>query len=153
MLAVVALGLVTGWGGKGRPEAPQRAIRHTPQPLDPDQVSELVAAFEAGVEVKQLATVYGINRSTVQDHLKRRGVRRRRRKLNGAAIEKIVGLYLQGWTIEAIGPELRVGASTVRRALLNRTGVEDQEARPKGLGRLFQGADAVRDCQRSPQLH
>ena len=111
-----------------RPTTSQRAIRHTPPPLHPDQVSELVAAFEAGVEVKQLAAIYGINRSTVQDHLRRREVRRRRTKLSGADIEKVVGLYAQGWTIEAIGSELRVGASTVRRALLK----AGAEIRPRG---------------------
>jgi hypothetical protein len=76
------------------------------------------AAFEAGVEVKQPAAIYGINRSTVQDHPKRRRVTRRRTKLNGDDIVKVVALYLQGWTTETIGPELRVGAGTVRRALV-----------------------------------
>jgi hypothetical protein len=70
-----------------------------------------------------LAIIYGINRSTIQDHLKRQGVRRRRTKLNAADLEKVVGLYHQGSTIEAIGPEVRAGASTVRRALV-KAGVE-----------------------------
>jgi hypothetical protein len=39
-----------------------------------------------------------------------------------------VGLYLQGWTVEASGPELRACASTVRRALLK----AEVEIRRKG---------------------
>jgi DNA-binding CsgD family transcriptional regulator len=75
-----------------RAGSPQEPIRHTPRPLDHDRASELVGAFLAGVEVKQLARMYGIDRSTVQTHLRRFGVRRRRTKLNGSDIERVVQL-------------------------------------------------------------
>jgi DNA invertase Pin-like site-specific DNA recombinase len=101
-----------------RSEAPQSDIRHTPRPLDLDQAGELAGAFLAGVEVKQLAKMYGIDRSTVLTHLRRFGVRRRRTKLNGSDIDRVVELYAKGWTIAAIASEIRVGATTVRRALI-----------------------------------
>ena len=70
-----------------------------------------------------MAAMYGINRSTVLTHLRRFGVHRRRTKLSGSDTERIVDLYAKGWTIAAIAPELRVRATTVRRALL-RAGTE-----------------------------
>jgi hypothetical protein len=87
--------------------------------LDPEQAAELVAGFVDDEEIKDLAAQYGINRTTVLAHLKRQ----RRSELMPADIEKVIELYAVGWTIETIGPELRVGASTIRRALL-KAGVE-----------------------------
>jgi uncharacterized protein (DUF433 family) len=71
--------------------------------LDPEQVAELVAAFVDGEAIKQLATQYGINRTTVLAHLKRQGVRRRRTKLMPADIDRVIELYAASWTIEDIG--------------------------------------------------
>jgi Helix-turn-helix domain of resolvase len=105
-------------GEKRRPQPPQAEIRHTPRPLDYDQASELVGSFRVGVEVKRLAAMYGVNRSTVATHLQRFDVRRPRTKLHRSDIDRVVGLYAEGWTIAAIAPELGVGATTVRRALL-----------------------------------
>ena len=86
--------------------------------LDPGQVARLIADYEAGEPVNDLAVAYGIHRSTVLDHLKRQGIRRRRSRLTFSDIEKIVGLYAAGESVEAIAFELRIGATTVRRALV-----------------------------------
>ena len=91
--------------------------------LDPEQVARLIADYRAGELVNDLVNAYGIHRSTVLDHLKRQGVRRRRSRLTIPDIEKIVGLYASGESVETIAVELRIGATTVRRALV-KAGVE-----------------------------
>ena len=82
-----------------------------------------MAAFQAGEFVDVLAARYGIHRWTVLNHLKQHNVKRRRSRLSAVDIDKVVRLYGEGWTLEALAQELRVGASTVRRALV-RSGVE-----------------------------
>jgi DNA invertase Pin-like site-specific DNA recombinase len=93
--------------------------------LDPEQIARLIADYEAGEPVNGLAVTYGLNRSTVLNHLKRQGVPRRRSRLTISDVEKIVGLYAYGESAEAIALELRIGATTVRRALV-KAGVELQ---------------------------
>lgn len=91
--------------------------------LDPEQVARLIADYGTGEPVTNLAKSYGLNRSTVINHLKRQGVPRRRSRLTIPDVEKIVGLYADGESVEAIAAELRMGGTTVRRALV-KAGVE-----------------------------
>ena len=98
-------------------------FHQTQKRLDPDQIARLIAEYEAGSPVNDLAVTYGLNRSTVLHHLKRQGVPRRRSRLTIADVEKIVGLYAYGESVERIALELRIGATTVRRALV-KAGVE-----------------------------
>jgi DNA invertase Pin-like site-specific DNA recombinase len=86
--------------------------------LDPEQIARLIADYEAGEPVNDLAEAYGLHRSTVLNHLKRQSVRRRRSRLTALDVEKIVGLYTSGESVEAIAVELRFRATTVRRALV-----------------------------------
>ena len=105
---------------------------HLPQVqhrLAPEQVTELVAAYQSGTTVNELARIYRINRTTVLEHLRRQGIQRRRpRRLQQADIDKAVKLYASGASVNSVAYELRVGPTTVRRAL-KQAGVE---LRPRG---------------------
>ena len=78
----------------------------------------MVAAYRQGVPVEELAVLFGVNRTTVLGHVRRRGVPKRvRRALRGAALDRAIELYTQGRSADWTAGELEVAASTVRRAL------------------------------------
>ena len=87
--------------------------------LGPDEVAELVAAYREGVPVEELAESLRVNRTTVLGHVRRQGVpkRDRRRALLGGDLDRAVKLYSEGRSADLVAGELRVAASTVRRAL------------------------------------
>jgi IS30 family transposase len=87
--------------------------------LTSNEIGSLVEAYRSGSTVKTLAATFGIHRTTVLEHLKRQKVPRRRSKLSLVDIKKAVRLYTEGHSGEAIGLQLRVGASTIRRELKN----------------------------------
>jgi hypothetical protein len=86
--------------------------------LGPDKVTELVAAYRRGVPVKELAAAFRINRTTVLGHVRRHGVPKRyRRALSLDDVERATKLYAEGRSADWVAGELRVAASTLRRAL------------------------------------
>ena len=101
----------------GSKTANSRIARQVQKRLRPEQVSELTIAYQSGSTIMELAKAYGIHRWTVLEHLKRERVPRRHSKLDQVDIDKAVRLYALGWSGEAVGLELRVGASTIRREL------------------------------------
>lgn len=100
--------------------------------LGPDEVAALVAAYRKSVPVEELAASFRVNRTTVLGHVRRHGTPKRdRRALQGADLERAIELYVGGWSADWVGRELKVAASTVRRALKD-AGVT---LRPKGRPR------------------
>lgn len=81
--------------------------------LTPSEIDQLVADYEAGSGVQELAEKYGIRRATVFAHLQRRGVPRRRPGLNKQEQAKAVRLSREDMTMRAsadvgCGPQGRV---------------------------------------------
>ncbi|HUZ01435.1 MAG TPA: hypothetical protein VMU89_13885 [Thermomicrobiaceae bacterium] len=110
-----------------------RELRHVQRRLSPAEVEALVADYEAGGRVGELARVYGIHRTTVSAHVARAG--KTRGQLTQAQIDKAVRLYEQGWSLRAVGRHLDLADKTVRRMLDKRA----VPVRPRGLvaaGRL-----------------
>jgi IS30 family transposase len=91
--------------------------------LSADQVQELTTAYARGVAINDLADRFGINRSTVLEHLKRSQTRRRYPALDARCVEEAAVLYRSGLALADIGSVFEVHATTVRLALL-RVGVE-----------------------------
>ncbi|CAM9583494.1 unnamed protein product, partial [Phaeothamnion confervicola] len=89
------------------------------------EIKELLLAYESGCTIRDLATSFGIGRTTVQAHLDRGRVIRQARgpKLVGSALTKAVEMYSSGMSLQAVGEALCVDAKTVSRALRN-AGVE-----------------------------
>ena len=97
--------------------------QQTQNRLTSEQITELIADYQARSTVLDLAEKFDIHRATVLKHLKRNQIPRRRSRLNQIDIEKAVRLYALGQSCETIALELRVGISTIQRAL-KKTGVE-----------------------------
>ncbi len=76
-------------------------------------MASLVASYEAGSGVKDLAKEFWIHRDTVHEHLKRAGVPIRRRGLSEDQVHRCVTLYAEGWSTARLGDRFGVTDGTV----------------------------------------
>lgn len=83
------------------------------------EVDRLVADYQAGAGVLELANRYGIHRATVTAHLRRRDVLRRSTGLDVNERAEAVRLYRAGLSLRAIGQRLGVGRKTVRAVVIS----------------------------------
>src|SRR6202020_1591191 len=72
------------------PAAPsvRKTRKQVQRRLPSAEVDQLVATYEAGAKVRDLASQYGINRSTVLEHTKRAGVGRHHPALTPEEVEE-----------------------------------------------------------------
>ncbi|WP_284742782.1 helix-turn-helix domain containing protein [Amycolatopsis sp. RTGN1] len=99
--------------------------------LDDAQTQQLIASYQAGSTVYQLADEFGIERRTVSAILHRHDVPMRRRGLTDDQIDDAEHLYQQGWSLARIGNHMDVTADTVRARLLERgVAMRDTQGRP-----------------------
>ncbi len=106
-------------GASQAPDQPKRPP-HRHRHLKADQIEELIAAYQFGQTIFQLADTYQIDRRTVSAILKREGVRTRWQVMDEATTDRAVQLHAQGLTPPKIAEELDTTAGTVRRALKRR---------------------------------
>lgn len=95
-----------------------RALPRKPQGrrLAATEVDELVAAYEEGNETSQLASRYGIHRSTIRLHLRRRGVQPRP-GFDDLALAEAREFYDTGMSVNAVARQIGWDAATVSRHL------------------------------------
>jgi DNA invertase Pin-like site-specific DNA recombinase len=103
------------------PSSPKPVNSRTPKAihrrLRPEQVEKLVAGYQAGSTVYQLAEKFRINRGTVSELLERRGVPRRNNPLSPVQIERATELYAAGLSLVNVGKALGCNGSTVHLGL------------------------------------
>jgi transposase-like protein len=98
-------------------QLPRRSKRRQIQrQLDQEDVGRLVEAYAAGTPLADLARTFGIHRSTVSAHVKRRGVDLRCGLIE-RNIEEATRLYNEGRSVPAVGQHFGVHGSTVLRVL------------------------------------
>lgn len=97
--------------------SPRRRFRLTSR-LGPEQVNELVAAYESGVSSNQLVIDYGIAKGTVLKLLRANKATMRRQGLNAATTKEAAALYQDGKSLATIGAKFGVNPTTVRSALV-----------------------------------
>jgi uncharacterized protein (DUF433 family) len=85
--------------------------------MDPIEIDDLVAAYEAGTSIKDLAAQFEINRSTILAHLAEQDISRRYPALNPEEVAEVCELYDRGLSSSEIGQLFEVSADTVLRAL------------------------------------
>ena len=96
-----------------------RVLRQAQRRLSPAELKALIAAYEAGARVGELAKVYDLHRTTVARHVARAG--KTRPVMTEAQIDEAVVLYRSGWTLHDLGQHLGVADQTIRRMLVERT--------------------------------
>jgi len=93
-----------------------RVLRREQRWLSAAEMEALIAAYEAGARVCELAQVYGLHRTTVSRHIFRAG--KAQPVMTEGQIDEAVRLYAEGWTLHEVGRSVGVGDQTVRRALV-----------------------------------
>ncbi|MGH3926416.1 MAG: hypothetical protein ACRDTT_26730, partial [Pseudonocardiaceae bacterium] len=94
-----------------------RSRSRTARPLKPAQVEALVAGYQAGKTMKELAAEFGINRLTVSTHVRRAGVRTRRGGLDEEQAVEATRLYEAGWSSGKLAERFNVSADNVLKAV------------------------------------
>jgi IS30 family transposase len=86
--------------------------------LTDTEIDALVDAYRDGATIEEVGERFGMHRSTVIDHLQRRGVPRRTpRKLTDLAVSDAARRYVSGETLAEIAERLGVAPSTLTREL------------------------------------
>lgn len=106
--------------------APTRPARRSYKPnrkLLPDELQSLVAKYEAGASIADLAAEFGMHTQTVDAHLKRHGVEKRGAfKLSPERVDQAVKLYADGWSTIEIAKKFNISTNAARLSLI-RAGV------------------------------
>lgn len=95
------------------PRVPYRTMRQ----LQPVEIDELVAGYQAGATVFELAARFGQHRATIGRHLQARGVDTTPPALSSMQIEEATELYGAGWSLAKIAKKYGVNDGTVWRRL------------------------------------
>jgi DNA-binding CsgD family transcriptional regulator len=107
-------GLKPGVDRPARPPQPHRR-RLVDRRLSERQLDELVAAYQAGSTVYDLAERFKIHRQTVSQHLHRLGVTMRNQGLDDHEVNQAAVLYRQGCSLARTAERYCVDPSTVWR--------------------------------------
>jgi transposase-like protein len=99
------------------PPQPHGKPKQVQRRLQPDEILDLVAAYQAGTTITDLAKQFQIHPMTVTAHLQRQGVKLRQRGLTQAQIEEAAKLYADGWSLTRIGNHFGVYPHSVRYRL------------------------------------
>ena len=102
---------------EGTPEVNLRTPRQVQRRLRPDEVTELVASYEAGEIVKELALRHNLHRETVSNILTRHGVARRPKGIPPEMIGQLIADYQSGQSLATLGEKLSVDGATVALTL------------------------------------
>jgi hypothetical protein len=104
-----------------KPSGPPRRVarrRQSQHRLDQEEILSLVADFNAGFLIGDLAKKYQIGPDTVRHHAKQAGVGPRYPAMTPDQATEATNLYLSGCSLADVGGQLGVNPSTVRTSLL-----------------------------------
>ena len=89
------------------------------QRLGIEQIEQLVADYESGIDTTELMVTYQLSKSSVLKLLASRGVAMRHQSMTDEQISSAVALYEEGRSLIAIVKELTIPRETIRRALID----------------------------------
>jgi len=90
----------------------QRQVR-----LDEAEIVKLVDGYRSGLTVMELSRRYSIHRTTVMDHLRRKGVPKQGPKLSREQVAQAKYLLNMGLSYAKIGKVMNVNAQTIRNSI------------------------------------
>lgn len=99
--------------------AKQRPVRkrQVQRRLTAEEVERLVAEYQAGADMKQLAQTWAMHRTTVAAQLRKAGVELRRQGVPDERLQEAVRLYAEGWSLQRLAERYGCDAETVRTTL------------------------------------
>ena len=92
-----------------------RLSNPTQRRLSTSNIADLIAAYDAGATISQLAAEFGIHRTTVGALLDRRQVPRHRERTawDSGTLEKAAELYASGLSLADVADQFGIDAQTV----------------------------------------
>jgi DNA-directed RNA polymerase specialized sigma24 family protein len=91
--------------------------RQTQVRLTDEELDVVIAAYERGLTLAELASTFGADRRTLANRLERRGIPRRGRRLTDRQIDEAATLYEQGWSLARIAERFGVYPQSIRHRL------------------------------------
>jgi transposase-like protein len=98
-------------------EVPEAADCKTIRRLRPDELDEMVAAYQTGATTRQLAARFGVYRMTISKLLRDRGVNLSEPAIKLDDVKEAAQLYESGWSLLRLAERYDVGQTTIRRHL------------------------------------
>jgi transposase-like protein len=108
---------------EGASEVNLRTPRQVQRRLAPDETAKMIASYEGGETVKDLAVRHGLHRETVSKILTRHGVARRPTGIPTERVGEVIADYENGLSLAAIGAKLTVDPASVS-SVLRKAGIE-----------------------------
>lgn len=99
------------------PSRTPRTPKHVYRRLADERVRQLIAAYQDGARVDDIAAKLGVDQSTVHSHLARLGFHDRGRKLTADRLPRIAELCEQGQSLSAIARQFNVWPASIGYAL------------------------------------
>lgn len=123
-------------GGNPRRRTAPILLKQPNTRLRPEQVAQLIADYQAGVHLRELAMAYGISESTVKRHIRLSGVPHRKTwALTAEQVREASRLYIdEGWSILKLSKHLGCAEETLRNALRKNGITLRTRGRPKSRG-------------------
>lgn len=127
----------------GSPEVESVAPRprvQTQRRLDQDGQQNVIAAYQQGKTMNEVARQFGLHRTTVRAILDRAGITVRPREMSTTQVNLAIKLYADGLSLQAVGERLGFNAQTIaNRLLVAGIQMRSPHAHPQPAG-----ADALR---------
>ena len=102
---------------RGRVIASIEKVRNS---VTPQMLVDMVACYEAGASIREVAETCKVHQQTVARHLRSAGVKLRKSGLTDEQAARAEVMYLSGQNLAQVGAELGVSQGTVGRCLRNR---------------------------------
>lgn len=104
----------------------------TQRHLDGDGQAKVVAGYQEGKTMNDVARQFGLHRTTVRAILDRAGATVRPREMSSAQVNLAVKLYAEGLSLQAVGERLGFNAQTIANRLQNQgLQMRDPHERPR----------------------
>ncbi|WP_079628873.1 helix-turn-helix domain-containing protein [Mycobacteroides abscessus] len=100
--------------------SPATVVHRVDRRLSAETIAELVAAFENGASVPDLARQYEVSKRALRKLLRDQGMQMRKQPLSDNEVELAMNLYADGLSLREIGGQLGRGKTTVSNALSRR---------------------------------
>jgi DNA invertase Pin-like site-specific DNA recombinase len=94
------------------------ALKQPQKRLTQNEIDQIILAYQSGKSTNELARIYGCNRHTICDQLKKHSIEIDRSKIKTEEKSKeIIALYKRGLTAAEVAKQTGLSAATIQRHL------------------------------------
>ena len=93
------------------------AIEKVQNSVTPQMAVDMLARYEAGASIREVAAAFNVHRETAARHLRSAGAQLRKTGLTEEQAARAEALYLSGQTLAQVGEKFGVSQGTIGRCL------------------------------------